>query len=146
MKYRKSDLDDCKAIYSLICELENRELPYERFCTIYRKQLSDCNYYCLVCEQDDIVIGVLNIRFESQLHHAEHIAEILEFAVSNTCRSKGIGKELFSQSCEIAKDNGCSHIEVACNQIRKNTHRFYMREGMHNLHFKFSKRLFEDSI
>ena len=58
---------------------------------------------------------------------------------------KGIGKEMFSQSCQIAKINGCSQIEVACNQLRENTHHFYMREGMNNFHSKFSKRLCEYS-
>ena len=28
-----------------------------------------------------------------------------------------------------------------CNQLRKDTHRFYQREGMNNYHFKFSKGL-----
>jgi len=146
MNYRKGNLDDCKAIHSLICDMEKKELSYDRFYTIYQDQLRDCHYYCLVCEQDSAVIGVLNLRFEAQLHHTEYIAEILEFAVADTYRNKGIGKEMFSQSCQIAKINGCSQIEVACNQLRENTHHFYMREGMNNFHFKFSKRLFEDSV
>ena len=146
MNYRKGNLGDCKAIHSLICDMENKELSYDRFYTIYQDQLRDCHYYCLVCEQDSAVIGVLNLRFEAQLHHTEYIAEILEFAVADTYRNKGIGKEMFSQSCQIAKINGCSQIEVACNQLRENTHHFYMREGMNNFHFKFSKRLFEDSV
>ncbi len=144
MNYRKGNLDDCKAIHSLICDMENKELSYDRFYTIYQDQLNDCHYYCLVCEQNSKVIGVLNLRFEAQLHHTEHIAEILEFAVADTYRNKGIGKEMFYQSCQIAKINGCSQIEVACNKLRENTHFFYLREGMNNFHFKFSKRLFED--
>ena len=27
--YRKSTLEDCRAIYQLICELEQKELPYQ---------------------------------------------------------------------------------------------------------------------
>lgn len=146
MQYRKGDLEDCKAVYSLICDMENKELSYDKFCTIYRNQINDCHYYCLVCEHSGTVIGVLNMRFEFQLHHAEQIAEILEFAVSHICRNNGVGKEMFARSCKIAGDNGCSQIEVACNQLRKDTHRFYIREGLHNFHFKFSKRLVGDNI
>lgn len=51
-----------------------------------------------------MVIGALNMRFEAQLHHAEQIAEILEFAVAIKCRNNGIGKEMLAQSCRIAKD------------------------------------------
>lgn len=146
MMYRKSASDDCKAVYSLICRMENKELPYDRFEEIYLEQINDNRYYCLICEQDGIVIGLLNIRFEKQLHHSEQIAEILEFAVASTYRGKGIGKEMLAQSCKIAKNNGCSQIEVACNQLRQATHRFYTREGMHNFHFKFSKRLIGDNV
>lgn len=145
MNYRKGSLEDCKAIYSLICDMENKELSYDRFCAIYRDQISDGHYYCLVCEQDGVVVGALNMRFELQLHHTELVAEILEFAVATTCRNRGIGKEMFARSCQIAGDNGCS-IEVACNQLRKDTHRFYMREDMHNFHFKFFKRLIGDNM
>lgn len=144
MMYRKSTLDDCKVVYSLICGMENKELPYGRFEEIYLEQVNDHHYYALVCEEEGIVIGLLNMRFEKQLHHSEGIAEILEFAVASTYRNKGVGKDMLAQSCQIAKDNGCFQIEVACNQLRQDTHRFYMREGMHNFHFKFSKRLAGD--
>lgn len=146
MVYRKSTLEDCKAVYALICDMENKELPYDKFEKIYHNQINDSHYYCLVCEQDSMVIGALNMRFEEQLHHAERITEILEFAVDTTCRNMGIGKEMISQSCQIAKDIGCSQIEVACNKLRKDTHRFYIREGMHNFHFKFSKQLIGDNV
>lgn len=146
MVYRKSTLEDSKAIYALICDMENKELPCDKFKKIYCSQFDDSHYYCLVCEQDSRVVGALNMRFEEQLHHAERIAEILEFVVDATCRSMGIGKEMISQCCQIAKDKGCSQIEVACNQLRKDTHRFYINEGMHNFHFKFSKQLIGDNV
>ncbi|MCI1823589.1 MAG: GNAT family N-acetyltransferase [Megasphaera sp.] len=139
--YRKSEVKDCKTIYSLICALENRNLSYERFAEIYGKQLLDEQYYCLIYEQNNSIQGMLNLRFEEQLHHAAEIAEILEFIVSENCRGEGIGKRIFQRACEIAKNRGCIQIEVACNQLRKSSHLFYMREGMHNFHFKFSKSL-----
>lgn len=146
MVYRKSTLEDCKAVYDLICDMENKKLPFDKFKKIYHNQVNDFHYYCLVCEHDGMVIGALNLRFEDQLHHAEKITEILEFAVSDKYRNIGIGKEMLSQSFQIAKDNGCSQIEVDCNQLRKDTHRFYIREGMHNFHFKFSKQLIGENV
>ncbi|MEE0111482.1 MAG: GNAT family N-acetyltransferase [Oscillospiraceae bacterium] len=139
--YRKAALDDCESIYQLICEMEQKTLPYSRFADIFRKQLQNEQYYCIVCEKDGRVVGVLNLRLEEQLHHAQRIAEILEFVVSASCRSQGIGKEMLSWACRIAGDLGCTQIEVACNQLRTDTHRFYIREGMHNYHFRFSKSL-----
>lgn len=139
--YRKADAHDCGMVYNLICDMESKKLPYDRFQAIYCDQLRSTKYYCLICEQDGKVIGALNLRFEEQLHHAERIAEIMEFAVLSGFRNRGIGKGMLEEACLIAREHGCSQIEVACNQLRKDTHRFYLREGMHNFHYKFSKLL-----
>ena len=141
--YRKSTLKDCDAVYELICEMECKRLAFDRFSEIYEKQIDDRHYYCLVCEHEDKIIGMLNLRFEEQLHHSECIAEIMEFAINSAYRSRGIGKEMFSTACQLAKEIGCTQIEVACNQLREHTHRFYLREGMQNFHYKFSKSLVE---
>lgn len=142
--YRKATLHDCEKVYGLICEMESKQLSFNKFAAIYQKQISNRHYYCLVCDYDNSVIGVLNLRFEEQLHHSEYIAEIMEFAIDSAYRKQGIGKEMFVKACQISKDFGCTQIEVACNQLRTDTHRFYLREGMHNFHFKFSKSLIGD--
>lgn len=123
--------------------MEQKRLPYAKFEEIYTAQLQNSHYYCLICELDSSVIGMLNLRFEEQLHHTERIAEILEFSIADAYRNRGIGKEMLTYGCRIAQSNGCQQIEVACNQLRKDTHRFYSREGMHNFHYKFSKRFDE---
>lgn len=144
MKYRKATLNDCKKIYLLICELEGRELLFEKFNKIYCEQLSSKHYYCLVGEKNNDILAVLNLRFEERLHHAECIAEIMEFVVDSAYRSQGIGKKMFEKAAQIAKEYGCSQMKVACNQLWTDTHRFYLREGMNNFHYKFSNRLTRD--
>lgn len=143
--YRKSTLEDCRAIYQLICELEQKELPYQRFSEIYYQQIQDSRYYCLVYEYNGSVVAALNLRMEEQLHHTERIAEILEFSVAESCRGKGVGKEMFDRACQMARKRGCSQIEAATNQLREGAHRFYLREDMHNFHYKFSKRLYGEN-
>ena len=139
--FRKSEEKDCKAIYDLICDMENKQLPYAAFEEMYRKQLERQDMYCLILEEDGKVTAMLNLRFEEQLHHCEKIAEIMEFVVDAEHRNAGVGKEVLSEACRVALKYGCAQIEVACNQLRKDTHRFYEREGMHNFHYKFSRRL-----
>ena len=144
--YRKSEEKDCKAIYDLICDMENKQLPYDIFEEIYRNQLQRKDMYCIIREENGKVQAMLNLRFEEQLHHCEKIAEIMEFVVDAGSRDIGVGKEVLEEACRVAREYGCSQIEVACNQLRKDTHRFYEREGMHNFHYKFSRRLMgEDS-
>ena len=136
--FRKSTAADCRAVYDLICGMESTALPYDKFAAIYMEQQKNAGYYCLIYEADGKVCGTLNLRFEEQLHHAARIAEIMEFAVAPDCRNCGVGKIMFAEAVKIAKAQGCVQLEVACNQLRHNTHRFYLREGMHNFHFKFS--------
>ena len=78
--YRKATLEDCKAVYKLICDLECRELPFDAFAEIFAEQVANGNYYCLLWEQEGSVVAALNLRFERQLHHASRIAEIVELA------------------------------------------------------------------
>lgn len=138
---RAAGPEDCREIYELICELEEERLPYDRFSKIYRAQLADERYECLVWEGESGVSGVLNLRFEAQLHHGGWIAEILEFAVGGTSRGRGIGSALLRQGCRRAGQRGCMQIEAACHQRRTDAHRFYIREGLGQEHFKFSKAL-----
>ena len=138
---RKSEEKDCRAVYDLICDMENKQLPYEEFEKIFQKQLQNTSMYCLIDEEDGKIRAMLNLRFEEQLHHSEKIAEIMEFVVEASCRNEKVGQKALAEAKRIALEHGCSQIEVACNQLRKDTHRFYERAGMHNFHYKFSLRL-----
>ena len=139
--YRSAVMQDCEAVYRMICDMESKTLPYDRFQEIFQRQLEDERYDCILCEENGETIGVINLRYEEQLHHSETIAEIMEFVIATGYRKAGRGKDMLAYASQHAKEKGCTQIEVACNQLRKDTHRFYLREGMNNFHFKFSKRL-----
>lgn len=139
--FRKSTEKDGKAVYDLICDMEEKQLPYEAFEAIYLRQLVREEHFCLIAEEEGQVCAMLHLRFEEQLHHCERIAEIMEFVVDARCRGKRLGQRMLAEAEKIAVEHGCAQIEVASNQLRKDAHRFYLREGMHNFHYKFSKRL-----
>lgn len=137
----KAEAKDTRRVYELICDMEQKELPFGDFEKIFGEQLENEDYYCLVFRREGETIAMLNLRFERQLHHAGAVAEIMEFAVDERYRNRGLGREMLARAVELARERGCMQIEVACNQLRKDTHRFYLREGMHNFHYKFSKAL-----
>ena len=140
--FRKGKAEDWKIVYDLICDMEGTELPAEAFRGIYDEKMDDSRFYCLLAEENGEVLGVLNLRFEKQLHHAAAVAEIMEFSVSPACRGRGVGGAIFREACRLAREAGCMQIEVDCNQLRERTHRFYLGHGgMHNFHYKFSKPL-----
>ena len=98
---RKANQKDEKQIYQLMCQLEQTQLPYDRFAEIFRQQLAKEQYYCLVWEEEGRVVGVLNLRWEGQLHHAGKVAEILELIVSPDCRNQGVGRKMFARALPV---------------------------------------------
>lgn len=143
--YRIATEADCEAVYRMICDMEAKTLPYDQFADIFRRQSGDPRYECIVREEDGQAMGVLNLRYEEQLHHAGLIAEIMEFVIAAGWRGAGRGSDMLAYACRRARERGCLQIEVACNQLRRDTQRFYLREGMKNFHFKFSKLLTGDA-
>lgn len=144
MEVRKSRAEDCRGVYALVCELERQNFDYEAFAAIYIRQQEDERYCCLVCEADGEVVGLLNLRFEEQLHHAGRVAEVLEFVVLPAYRGRGIGREMVTAAEHLARARGCGLMEVASGRQRTAAHRFYEREGFAGSHYKFTKRLLDE--
>jgi PhnO protein len=140
---RNADSRDLKGIYELISELEGVPLDYDKFECIFIQYLKEDKYHFIVEEDNGIVRGCLNLRIEYQLHHVRKIAEIMELTVKSENRSQGIGSKLLEKAIEIAKQEECFQLEVCCNMVRVNAHRFYEREEMKKSHYKFCMKLEE---
>lgn len=139
---REAVLADEKAAYRLICDMEQSRLDEAAFHAVFLEQAESPAFCAFVWETaEDGVLGFLNLRTEAQLHHCGRIAEVMELAVAEGHRSRGIGRELFRAACEKARERECVQIEVCCNQLRLDAHRFYEREGMKKYHFKLTMNL-----
>lgn len=82
---------------------------------------------------------------EDQLHHCARIAEIMELAVEEGCRGRGIGTVLFDRACALSAQAGCVQIELSCSCARHDAHRFYARKGMCLSHRRYIKTLNDDA-
>lgn len=138
---REAEAADVRGVYELICGMEQTRLDPGAFQEIYRAQRASALYLCLVWEERGRILGCLNLRMEPQLHHTALVAEVLELAVEEGRRSQGIGKALLDEACRRAREQGCVQIEVCCNRLRTEAHRFYQREGLRDFHLKRSKSL-----
>lgn len=96
-------------------------------------------YYLAI--QDDIVFGFATVHFQYLLHHMGKVAELQELVVLSSKQGLGIGSLLFEKIKEIAIENECILLEVCCNQIREFSHKFYLKQGMKNSHYKFTMPL-----
>ena len=135
---RRGRWEDLPAVYQLICDMERTRLPLDRFSAIYLDRLERPEEVFLVYQEGDAVVGVLHLRMEPQLHHAALVAEVMELAVAAGCRNRGLGRALLKEARRLAGEAGCIQLEVACNRLRTDAHRFYRREGLEDFHLKFS--------
>ncbi len=94
--------------------------------------------YRLICALEDAAFP--RARFD-QLHHCARIAEIMELAVEEGCRGRGIGTVLFDRACALSAQAGCVQIELSCSCARHDAHRFYARKGMCLSHRRYIKTL-----
>ncbi|MFD2871854.1 GNAT family N-acetyltransferase [Mucilaginibacter ximonensis] len=82
----------------------------------------------LVYEQDERVVGFIDMHFISQLTLGD-FAHITYFCVDADTRGSGIGAVLLERAEQLAKDRHCDRVFLHCNEHRVDAHRFYERNG-----------------
>lgn len=80
-------------------------------------------------EPGGAVLGFLSLHFIPQIALKGDFARISYFAVDETARSKGIGRQLEAEATRLAKERGCALLEVHCHTRRTRAHEFYGRQG-----------------
>lgn len=116
---RKGKAEDCRSIYELICDMEEKELPWDTFSQMYGEMLADSRHVFLVWEEEKQVKGVLHLLIERQLHHAALVAEIMEFAVDKDARSNGIGGEMLTYASTWQKKRAVYRSKLPATSCEK---------------------------
>lgn len=138
MIIRPATVFDVRAVHHLVSDMEGEELDYDRFRLIFEAFLKRPGCFSRVAELDGEVLGCLNLRLEDQAHHVGPIAEIMELAVKDGCRSSGLGRALVAEAKKIARAGGCLQLEVCCKLHRERAHDFYQRQGLGISHYKLT--------
>ena len=140
-RVRAAERGDARAVYGLMCQLEEQKFDYGLFEERYFWQLENPAFRGLVLEDAGSVDGFINVRIERQLHHALPVAEITELVVDHTCRGGGRGGMLLDAAIAYAHRQGCEVLDVTSNAKRVDAHRFYERHGMNRTHVKLTMEL-----
>jgi len=130
---------DLESIYAFICLLENERFDPTTFRQLFLENLEDGDCHMLVA--DSAVsgsVGFINIQVQRLLHHCGKVAEIQELYVDPSHRHQGLGRELVRMAEDLARKEGCVLLEVAAQNRRADTHRFYERSGFTMSHRKFT--------
>jgi GNAT superfamily N-acetyltransferase len=124
---RNAQLRDIGAIRALITQLDYE--PPADLEEKLRLLAADPNEALLVFELDAQVVAFLSLHFIPQITLSGDFARISYFAVKDSARSLGIGRELEAHITRLARERNCDRIEVHCHSRRTDAHRFYERQG-----------------
>ena len=110
-------------------EATSEPLPqsyYEAFEALAR----DPNNRLLIAERDGETVGTLQISFIHGLSHQGAKRALIEAVrVASAHRKAGIGEQIIRAAIEIAREAGCTILQLTTDKSRKDAHRFYERLG-----------------
>ncbi len=138
---RPATAEDVDAVYGLICELKQAELDRSAFHAGFAANLLDHNMRYQLAEQNGHIIGMIGLHMQFHLHHANWIGEIQELVVMPQARGLRVGSQLLAWAEEFARQAGAEMTELCTSVKRLDAHRFYLREGYTQSHFRFTKPL-----
>ncbi len=133
---RRAVQADEEVLYQMLCDLENEVLDRTTFGLVFIKNLQQESIGYFIAESNDGPAGMASCHVQLLLHHAAPVGEIQEMYVAPALRSQGIGKALIGAVFHFAGQRGARQVEVTSNKIRRDTHRFYEREGFQKTHDK----------
>ncbi|EAA7605980.1 aminoalkylphosphonate N-acetyltransferase [Salmonella enterica] len=83
--------------------------------------------------------GMIGLPMQFHLHHANWIGEIQKLVVMPQARGLKVGSTLLAWA--EARRAGAEMTELSTSIKRHDAHRFYLREGYAQSHFRFTKTL-----
>jgi GNAT superfamily N-acetyltransferase len=127
-----SEIDSCFPVMSLL----RPHLQRDDFVRMVRS-MEPQGYRLAFLTADDKVQAVAGYRIIDMLRTGRML-EVDDLVSADSARSKGYGKQLLNWCYDLARESGCSVVELDSAVHRADAHRFYFRERMHVLGFHFS--------
>jgi PhnO protein len=142
---REATSEDWPAVAALLAELgrpdvrglEDEDWHGERFAGY----LTRPDAVALVAEVDGEVAGFVDLEFRQRLNFRTLQAWIPDLVVAETHRGKGVGAALMARAEELSRERECWSLTLESATWRKDAHRFYLREGLADSAYYFSKSL-----
>ena len=138
LQIRKVEKQDLDFVCKSICELENEELDFEIFATIFNENISNPNNLYLLAENEIEGVGFISFHTQNLLHHCGLVGEIQEFFIHQNYRGQGIGRQLIKEIMQYADQNNLKSIEVTTNKKRTENVFIYENLGFELTHNKFT--------
>ena len=132
---------DTDAVYGLICELKQKEYPRQTFAAGFAANLNNPSQRYQLALVNGEIVGLIGLQMMFPLNLNCWIGEIQELIILPQMRGLNIGQQLLNWAEEEARQRGASLMELSSGKVRTDAHRFYLREGYQQSHFRFKKML-----
>ncbi len=96
-------------------------------------------YLCV--EIGDDIAGFCSLAIRNSLWQEARIGTIAEMVVDEPYRKRGIGTALLGTIIDMARQKGCTRIELDSAFDREEAHRFYEKAGFVKRAYLFSREL-----
>jgi len=104
-------------------------IPQADFLPRIRRQMQQ-GYRLAMLERDSVVIALAGFRLNENLAWGRFLY-VDDLITDETRRSSGTGKALLNWLADVARKENCQQLHLDSGVQRLDTHRFYLREGMH---------------
>ena len=151
---RKAKISDFQGIHNLIMQVHKLHvnekndiykdvdpMNFEEF----RTELSNSNNIYLIAELENEIVGICFSQIReisnNKIMKNRKILHIENICVDENIQKKGIGKKLYNQIVELAKEKNIDNIELMVWGFNENAIKFYENLGMNIKNLKFEQKI-----
>ena len=151
---RKAKLNDFQGVHKLIMQVHKLHVSkrndiykdvdpmnFEEFKT----ELSNNNNIYLIAELENKIVGICFSQMKeisnNKIMKNRKILHIEDICVDESYQKKGIGKKLYNQIVQLAKENHIDNIELMVWGFNENAIKFYENLGMSIKNLRFEQKI-----
>ena len=151
---RKAKISDFQGIHNLIMQVHKLHvnerndiykdvdpMNFEEF----RTELSNSNNIYLIAELENEIVGICFSQIKeisnNKIMKNRKILHIENICVDENHQKKGIGKKLYKQIVQLAKEKNIDNIELMVWGFNENAIKFYKNLGMSIKNLKFEHKI-----
>lgn len=149
LTFREATRDDLEVIVKLLAndplgsKREDTSLPLnQRYIDAFDSIDRDPNNQILVAERKHQLVGILQLTFIPNLSHTGSWRCLIEgVRIHEAFRGQGYGEAMFEHAIQLAKQKGCSMVQLTSDKQRPDALRFYEKLGFVASHEGFKLHL-----
>ena len=151
---RKAEISDFQGVHKLIMQVHklhvnerndiDKDVDPMNF-DEFKTELSNSNNIYLIAEFKNEIVGICFSQIKeisnNKIMKDRKILHIENICVDENHQKKGIGKKLYKQIVQLAKEKNIDNIELMVWGFNKNAINFYKNLGMNIKNLKFEQKI-----